>query len=369
MAYVFQNVHIFAFDVHATTRHLLQPKLLRPEFAFLSNAVAYRKRHKAGAPIKTAHFLVQPLPRRERIWNHFWKAYGRIWHGKSADDWKLQMPFVCRPLDTKAEVDTGGESFRINVRPVIYLSSLGWSNNLEISISGSITPEDLTTFVRLLPQQLPWLRLNGVPRDLHGAFQHFTTQLQADLYANSQQAVNERVLNRYLIISLAQCTGPAAPYATSWDPESAHMDGASRALMHGILSGEEISLAKLSEMEKKENKKFLLTRFGEGGFALTYFDQRTLLFLHDRAMARPNRRKLLRCLGANIRTCTMMSLILLHFYNRSALQASAHAQTRALRKAIEHTLRDLPARYTNAFCRALYLKHAQLQKFSQMSTS
>src|SRR5208282_1380655 len=138
MAYRVSSVDVFVVDLHVTARRLLRPKLLRKEFAFLANAAAYRKRHNSPARWKSSSFSIRTIPWRERRWNHFWVAFRGIWHGKAADDWKLQLPFECRPLTAKFELVAKPKAYQVSIRPISYLNALGWSHNLEFNLAGEI---------------------------------------------------------------------------------------------------------------------------------------------------------------------------------------------------------------------------------------
>jgi hypothetical protein len=180
-----------------------------------------------------------------------------------------------------------------------------------------------------------------------------------DVYKPNYLPVDKLKIARHCVLSLTQVTGAVSHYDRDdkWliDGVEDTMADGDRALMHSLLRGRSISVNELAEREQK--KEYIITKFGYGSseFALTDFRQGTLLFMQDSAKT-SSRRASLRCLASNIRRCSVMTLLLQHFYDDSARYAKENTVIANLRESIKTTLKELSSYYTNKYCRALYTK-------------
>src|SRR5215212_2652182 len=140
MAYVFQSVDIFAFDLHITVNPLRDSTVVQKDYAFLINPDLYRAQYESGKLLETPNFIIRPLTwRSHHKRHHFWRPYLDMWPAGKADYWGLQVPFSLKPKDCKIEITTAGKTFKVAVLPMIYLWSFGWSTNLNIYLRGEIT--------------------------------------------------------------------------------------------------------------------------------------------------------------------------------------------------------------------------------------
>jgi hypothetical protein len=361
MAYEFQAVDISVFDYHEMLAPLTGPGLTRPAFNFLTDPAQYDAFYKAGQAIQSAHFDARPLPWRTLSFHHFWKHYQTIWYpGGQPEFWKLQMPVICKPRGAEFEVVTGLPGVTGRVRPTVFLFPHGWSNNLDISLRGRMTADELRDFVgRLLRQKAAVFTVDGVaadgapmqkqPMTLPQVFSLLSAQLGKDVYVPN--LVSTLRLKHYAVITLAEFDGEQIRYYLSQRPGTSQMPEAGRRVMHAILGGEPVSVAQLLGMERRQagHRRFLLTRFNEADFAITYFDYGTLVFWQETSVAgfQPPQKKEMRCRSSNLRNYLIMTHALLWFYKDTA--AEKDPKVVALRGHVATDLQQMPSKFINPF--------------------
>jgi hypothetical protein len=360
MAYTVHEADIYLFDIHTTIKPLLVPKAVQDQLSFLVDPKRYQEQYKAEQVVKTDTFCIRPLTKRVFVRDHFWHYYKEIWLDEDVPNyWKLQTPFLYDPIKTQVKLAAEELDFHTEVQRFIYLSAIGWATNLQINIKGDIDPGDqLVQFVgQLLDRDTTLFRLEGQEMNLSGIFKAISDQLRKDVYKPNYLPVDKLKIARHCVLSLTQATGSVRHYDRDdeWLTGEDTMADTDRALMHSLLYGRSISVQEFAEREQK--KEYIVTKFGYGSseFALTDFRRGTLLFMQDSANI-SSRRASLRCLASNIRRCSIMTLLLPHFYDESARYAKENTMIANLRESIKTTLKELPSYYTNKFCRALYTK-------------
>ena len=366
MGYDFQTVDFFFFDYHAVYEPLLSGGGLQPDFLFLTEPDAYQTQYQSNQNIQTAHFDIQPLRWRMLTHHHFWKYYQTINHlGSAPDFWGLQMPFICRPKHFKLSLLTGTDRFAATVRSFVFLSAMGWSTNLEIRLTGHMSPLELQNFMRQLTDEkaVPFA-VDGQRRTLPKVFEFFAEKLKKDVYL--PHLIDRRRITRYSIVNLAKFEGEIAHYRSS-DSTAKQMPAADRAALHAILHGTSVSVPEL--IKRENNKKFLLTYFIDPDFAVTYFDYGTLIFMQRKALktnyeASKSRRGAMRCHSSNLRNYLAMTLLLSRFYSDTkSYENTEKGQQRikSLRADIKTVLRSIPHWYTNPFCQSFHYAYGPLQ--------
>ena len=361
MAYLFQAIDILIFDVHTAVVPVLKPSCLQVSFQLLCDPSAYKKAHEAQKLLATKNFSIRPLSARSLKRNHFWKYYAKIWMGAPNEFGRLQLPFVCHPTQVQVSLTLHQKDAAAVVRPLVYLTGVGWSSNLEISLKGSFKPDQLVNLMsRLRSTTKPILKVDGKVQNLSSLFALLTSRLQEDLFEPHDMPSTPATTPRHWVISLAQYTGPEA-YYRSRGPASLAMADVERAKFVSLLFGRPVDIAEMAQREKEN--KILLTQFGGSNFALTDFDQGTLLFMQRDARPGARRRKSLRCLASNVRCCSMMTLVFLNFFRNSKSYGGTSPQMKALRADLKLILTELRKNYTNLYCSNLFAKHGGLQEF------
>lgn len=386
MAYVFQAVDLFAFDLHVTVNPLADSSLVVKDYQFLVDPDLYRAQYETGKILETTNFIIRPLTwRLHHKRNHFWTPYIGMWPAGKVDYWGLQIPFSLKPKDCRIDFNTQGKSYRVSVLPMIYLWSFGWSTNLNIYVRGEITPQELQELVvsiRSVDQTVTPFALAGKQYNLSGVFQYFSNLIRKEVYAPNGSLGESNPVKRYLVTSLAQYTGPLEVY--SRDASKERMPDKDRLMLHRILEGRSIDLPDLEKIEKDE-VKYLVTRhnppdFFEPDLTLTRFDYGTLMFIQRLALGEAKdldfmrkTRKRLRCLASNIRLFLLVNMAFLNFIREASAsfgdEAADDYGSTAINKRLQYNakamLQRLPERYKNSFSRSFYKHYKPLQELAQ----
>ena len=362
MAYKFQEVNIYLFDVHSVPKVLSNPNCVQKAFNFLVDEAQYTSQYDLGNAINTANLSIRPLTKRSIDRNHFWKRYKDIMivDGKP-DYWKLQIPFLCAPTSMKVKLGTGRLGFQANVRSAIYLSGMGWSSNLHIHLSGDIDAAQLIDFIDRLNTKNNTFLVSGKPKGVVGIFQLFADWIRSEVYSPTYAPVDRESCSKYLVTSIVKFQGSLNYYKSSSgsQPQMSDLD---RSIMLSILRG---SHKDLKDWARETNdKKFTVTEPRDRpDFGLVDFERSALIFMQDAASKHTQGK--LRCHGSNSRLCYMMVFSLLALYNGLEAAALTNPKLATLRNSLKASLRELPLAYTNnMLCQALYSNHNQLQKLT-----
>jgi hypothetical protein len=362
MAYKFQEVNIYVFDVHSVPKALTNPACVQNAFSFLVDENQYRNHYDSGQIIQTNHLSMRPLTRRNLAHNHFWKRYKDIWfvNGKP-DYWNLQLPFVCEPINTKVKLAIGGSGFQANVRPVIFLSGMGWSSNLRVHLSGNIDTAQLIDFLSRLNTAKDAFLENSKPRGLVDIFRLFANYVRNEIYSQGCAPIDRETISRYLVISIAKFQGPLNYYKSQYSHQP-QMTDSDRTMMLSILRGNPKSM---QDWAKETNEKMFSIAYSTDrpDFGLIDFNRAALIFMQEAASQ--NAQGKLRCHGSNVRLCYMTVFSLLGIYKGLEAAAQSNPKIEALRKNLLVTLKELPHLYkNNMFCLSLYRNHKQLQELN-----
>jgi hypothetical protein len=242
----------------------------------------------------------------------------------------------------------------------VYLWGWGWSSLLRIRLAGDITAETLIAFMGCLKEKdATPLQLNGNPTNVIPIFRLYRDRIRRELHAATPRVEEDLLkLHRYWLISISHLTGPEPrPYK--------EMPDADRAMLHSILYGKPLSLAEWAEQAR--TKKLLLTPYPGPGFALTNFDEGTLVFLGN-AGATPDAQATLACHASNLATLVMMIRALLSTYNETE-RWPRNRKVASLRKWVRADLKELPNRYKNLFCDTYYRFYGPLRKMLEPEQS
>ncbi len=358
MSLAIHAVDLFLYDLHIALGPLGDSSLLRPESAFLVDPEGYEEAHRTGATFETRHFLIRPL-RRElgggRLpRNYFWHYYSEIglpgmrtanhWH------WHLLIPFRCRPKDCEVRLVCDRLGLEAPVRPTILLWPFGWSINLEVSLTGDLSPRSLQEIVAAF-------RADGLFRvssfgpetvtGLSGVFRRLTRILREDLYTDPRIG-EKRPISRQWVISFPGVRLPGG-----------RLSDRQRIELHGVLLGKQLTPEEMAELAESP-EGFLLTPLVEGDdFGMTDFDRGTLLFLANAAAAGKSRASLY-SLGANVRSCSLVGQALLHLLKSGRKWAQTDSKIQALCETAAAILYELPEYYTNPFCTRYFTTHRDL---------
>jgi hypothetical protein len=352
---IFKDVDIFLFDFHWDERPLFHPERLKPDFAFLSNPEAYDQKQKAGMPFPAGGLELSPVTPHARKRNRFWSRYGAGGISSSKGDWNYQTPFTIRP---KVTVTLALPNATVRVRPLIYVTSLGWSTSLELAVSGSLAPDHLHALTTDLLNKKKIFTIAAEQQHSNSVMSHFGKLWQNSVYEDPGKGPQDTLLiPRHIVVSIARYEGEAKPYqhrvyAEKW------MKAPERAQMHGILWGKPFAPQQVGE---GDDQKYLYTQFGDSNnFALTYFEHGSLVFMQDEAAEKApkkSRRESMRCLARNL---SDFSRTVLSF--DQVLKLPMNEPLKTLKDTLRQCLQLTGVAYTNQFCKTWYLKHNLLKQ-------
>src|SRR5262245_41251530 len=112
MSFDLVDVTIAIFDIHTVPNAVGAdtPEYYNPRFTFLHDPGLFRNTHRQlapeTAPLLTPSLACQTLLKLYRG-GKFWDSYLQIRHDRAltVDEWKLQLPFVCRPRRSEVRVN------------------------------------------------------------------------------------------------------------------------------------------------------------------------------------------------------------------------------------------------------------------------
>lgn len=353
MAYVFDAIDISIFDFHLMIDPLTNPGSINSSYAFLVDPANYNQQYKSGAAVKSAAFTLTPLRWRSLNFHHYWKYYQTIWSvNGSYDFWKLQMPFIGEIKQVQIGLNTGSPNFAGRIDSTTFVTGMGWSTNLDISLRGQMTPADISQFIgRFSNKGASMFVVNGTPKILPELFEYLGDLTHKELY--SLKVVPLIKLKRFIVMTLASFNGPSAPYQAT----AKRIPAGDRALFHSMLKGETVSFKEV--IDRETQNKFLLTQFqSRPDFAITYFDYGALLFMQQTALNAMQQGRVARlkmkCHSKNIRNYLLTSLGLYNFRRDSMKTAVSNAKVKTMREDALTTLHEIPKKYNNQFCQSFH---------------
>lgn len=357
MALVLKDIDILLFDFHLDLRPVLSPARLNADFTFLSDPVKYHAQQSAAKSFTAGGLDLRALSPRSRKRNRFWTRYCSVFSTSATPDWDIQVPFSIRP-NVNVSVPFNAGTTTAKVRSSMQVNSIGWSTNLELAISGSLSLSDLQALTqRLLDKGQKPFTIAGSPASLPGVMKHFGTLWQTNAYSNPTQPPRDtNPIERHIVISVGCYQGTAKPYrhgvgSTSW------MTDAECAQLHGILLGRPFTIQELPALGSAQG--YTYTQFGDtDNFAISYFNHKSLIFLQKEAVENRKRRKSMGCLARNLSHFSLLAVSL-----PNVLRYTAQGQLiQGLKATLQGSLKSLGDTYTNEFCRAWFRKHNFLQQ-------
>ena len=364
MPYQFQRVEIRAFDFHLMLAPLAGGTQPKAAFNYLVDPNLYNQQYSGAAQTNTTNLSFAPLNWRTLNFHHFWKHYQTIQPagGGKYDFWKLQMPFIGK-VKQQINLVSGSPNINATAEAGVFLSAIGWSTNINISIEGQLTTAQLSEFVgKLSNKPAPLFAIAGKQLTLPELFEQVANIVLSEVY--EPKSIDALKIKRQLIVCPFEATGLVAHYPAG-QVAAKRISTADRAALHSIIQGAPVSFADVGVLER--DKKFLLTQFHDGpDFAITYFDKGTLLFMLDTAIdsgaARRALQSKLDCLLTNIRNYLAITLDLYNFCQTTATNPNLDAKTKALRSDLLFTLKAIPQSYSNHFCQSFHTNFTPINK-------
>jgi hypothetical protein len=338
---------------------------MRPEYAFLTTPERYQAGYAQTGMVETAQHRIRPL-RRELRRNHFWRRFAAsAWDDDATAAWHRMLPFVCRPRSFDAAVEYQPKGvrapLRAPLRAAVVLWPFGWSSILEADLKADLTLEDLREFSEAVRSPKPQaFSLNGQPGALGDVLRVLSRGIRQDLFVDPAPD-DKLAVPRHVIVTLPALSDGSLgfTYGQPTSDEMTRFSARDRARLHAALLGSEMSVPNLINVENGGG--FLLVPFKAAGFAITYFDSGSLLYLGEAAFAGRKSKTLARCLSTNVRTCSLVTKALLQAIRAGeATGAPPRPNLASLATDARRNLQQLRHSYTNAFCRQLFRHYGPL---------
>lgn len=358
----YRRVDIRIFDFHLSLVPILEADSVKPAVAFLTDPAKYNQQYGAK-PLTAGAFRIRPLKKQDRTYHRFWQYYARSF--SKFDPWSLVVPFLCEPVKFRLDISSPEKQIRAFTKPAVYLFPFGWSTTIEVSLHGKdMDAGTLRDFMGSLRTRSdgPFL-IDGKPASLSAVFKTYGDAIKDACLTEGSAALDLRRVDRHFVVSLSQFDGEIRYYKPrhQGDPP---MQAADKAALHEILLGEVVSPAEVVALDANADGKgrCLYTRFANAGFALTYFDVGTLLFVQNKAANRAQS-DAMGCLTTNVMASMMLIQGLQSFYDfpetQEAKPDSLMAKTRDLAR---QRIVSLPNRYKNAVLSRWCKNYAPVQQ-------
>ena len=331
----FQSVDLHIFDVHTTVKPLISDSCVREEFRFLTNAEAYRQQYAKPKTLVRNSFDFHPLSRHAQTRNQFWSNYLTRVDEPSIDYWNRQAPFLAsltRPFVSLSK----DLSFEGRVTPVVYLSPLGWSSNLNIHLRGAIQLKELLNFLLgiLGPTGDSGLLMEGEPAKVAEIFKTLASRFSEVVYDPADPPrTGTPEIAKHMVVSLAKFGGPPLRYQRTSSTKG--MTTAEQAMLHSLIRGEVIGTKEFAEKLRKPSPT--VVSFGAGpDLMLIYFERGALIFMQEYAVKKGKRQRALSCLASNTRSFAIMAWTLFHFHRLT--QNATNPAVKEMRALVENNL-------------------------------
>jgi hypothetical protein len=241
--------------------------------------------------------------------------------------WERQLPFLLSPRHRDVTYRPPRPDLSQGCEPYVLLWPFGWSSNLEISVRGPLSLDEVRALVGEVRAGSPF-RVAGAEATLSEVFRHLSQAVQSDLHSQALRA--PLAVPRRLVVATLWEGGVPPDDAGAGDPWS-----------RGIL---------FEPAGDEREKPFFGTRFRGTEFALTYPHLGLLLALSAGEKRTP---RSLRCMASNLHDLLVMVFALLHLYRARPGTLGRSPKVDELTAAARELLLALPDTYRNPVCRQL----------------
>ncbi len=352
------------FDLHFTPAPLRAPALFQPAVSFLGVPAEYEKRFGQVWQVDTSRFSLRPMVAGLQ-WSHFWKGLRTLCDLEGTNEkfahYHIPIEGLVRDAEIVAKLPAPFGASKVRARLLVW--PYGWSTRLEVSLTGPAGLPELVKASQALRQDSIFsLTISGKPvlsaAPLSTVLRDITTWMQKDLFTGT--VPDQRPISRHTVIGLSNFNEPAEPFSYNLDidPQQPQLPTADRARLHSMLLGREVPLAEVLQREKA--KAFLLTPLKKRGFALTDFDQGSLLVLQVASPRAGKGDTVARCLWRN--TAAMLTT------TNALLSVDRGVRTKAgdwLDQSADWGVRilsKLPDYYDNMVCRRIFETNGRVRK-------
>lgn len=354
------RVHVFMHDIHLLDR-VASDRRVTTAAEILWNRDAYNSLFRKRTILRDGTVTMRPL-RDELYHNHFWRFFANTWIAPdNSDHWARHIPLIWQDEKISVRVTAPHGEYGVrdhNVNTHLLLWPLGWSSNLSLTWSGSVSAFAFAKwFESIRHRRTRMFALNGEAATLSGIFMALQASLErwlknGNVVAKHRLAVNRRVV--VSVIEVDQNPVPAHPHRTGeWGGRRLLTDQ-ERAALLSTLHGGQVTLLDLAGNSPRS--KHMVTHLEDFDFVLTNFDLGSLCFLADSFQTGAKSESSLWCLGSNVQTTWIMGELLSEIARNTNV-----GRTRAgedLQGAATELVQNLHSHYFSPFCRDFFNYHS-----------
>lgn len=342
------HVTVSAFDVHLWSKPF-DPADFNPKIHFLWSSSEYRNMREAGQKVELGNLMLFPLKDElsqikakdelgEKARNHFWYRYKVAVDNMptgptSLGDMRYFLwPLRCRPKNFKLSFAASKAGVPPKVWATIWLWPFGWSSTVEFKVTAPFSMGDLQALgEKVRAKAPPPFMLDGKALSLSGVFGRLADTVRHEVAIPGKTPADSTRLQRYVFYSLQlpRCM-PVPANAAGWS-------AADQLRMLGTLRGKKVQLGQLL------NSEVLFTALGDRNFAVTDFDEGTLLVLRHWKDLPATTRETNHCLFANLRTFSVVYFALHRFIQYAKDRPGIASAMESAKKMLS----SLPEEYRN----------------------
>ncbi len=310
MSIIVTKLHVSLFDVHVNLLALVKGAF-HPDFYFLGFPQTYERLYRQSAVLMERDEL-RILP---HVWapgeekNHFWEDFSANLPLPSL--WHRHLPLRCEPQQMRLRFVLDQPAIATDVTPLALIWPWGWSSNLDFSLAGRFTLDDLQEVVASWGSydspERPFLN-NDCRCKPALVFRDLAELTARTVYRDATVTPGSAAVARHFVLSITATEGEMPAYRKKPKGEIL-MDETVREKLHSVLLGRRVGIRELQSREMAEKRPFFDTWFRAGDVGLTDLGRGTVLSM-ARSAAKGSSEKTLWAKASNIRSAALMTMAL-----------------------------------------------------------
>ena len=356
-----ERLHASVFDLHLWKSPLIEGHALNSGLAHFADPAASATPRTNAAGVSLPNLWVFSLAHRHDR-HRFWGRYAELADSAPADVKHWLLPLRCRPK-TLCLKFVGGIPQPVATFATIWLWPFGWVSNLEFSVRtplGLSRIQKVSQALRGKVAEPPFL-LDGAVAKLPQVFNHLSQLVQQDVPAGGKGPGADLIVSKRMVLTLVPTKdSPPRRYGASPAHVSQWSD-ADRARLHAALLADDVGIDEILRRERES--AFMLTAPLDDGvsFALTYFDEGTLLSLGPLGEL-GKWRETGRCFARNVSNVSLAAMALECFIHREDRRSTGKPAVAQLVGAARRLLDDIATQYKNRFAQKFLELNASIKR-------
>lgn len=344
------EVSVRAFDCHLTLDPLLRAGDLRPAFAWLGDADAYRRRLFADAE-RQGGLRVEPWSDLHR--HPFWGRFRRAVEA-AAQTGPMLMPVRIRPVGAPVRLESAVLARQPVLRQSAWLWPFGWSSEVRLKARQALRLDDLAPLLGEMSRDLQTLGPVPARLSLSRLFKTMSEQLLDALWEDGRQPLASLKLDRFLTITVRTDPQREVLRFARRPPGARQWSDADRAEFYALAANATVTPRTLSE--RKTRTTFV--DLEAGSFVLLDLTARRMIVFLTVSRRAPG--TWLDCLENNIVDFLRQGLVLHH-----AAAALAKAATNPLAVELAATARRSLSEFADSYASPFSRKLVEVQRWDR----